>query len=83
MVCVGKCLLTRSTFLERDSFLRQLLDRGRRLAKIREAHASEHRIVLGELDIGVLNDLHPVSPRISELNPASRDDLNGAARAGA
>lgn len=43
--------------------------------KVRAAHASEHKIVFDELDIGVLNDLHAVSPRISELYPASRNDL--------
>jgi hypothetical protein len=32
--------------------------------------------VLGELDIRVLHDLNPVSPRIPELYPSSRQDLD-------
>jgi hypothetical protein len=44
--------------------------------KVRATHAFEHRLVLGELDIRVLHNLNPVSPRIPKLHPSSGQGLD-------
>src|ERR1700722_19144946 len=44
--------------------------------KVRAAHAFEHGLMLGELNVGVLHDLHPVAPRVPELHPSSGQQLD-------
>ena len=54
---------------------RQLLERGLALVEL-EAHAAQHGRRLGELDVAVVDDLDPVAPRVAEVEPAARLDVD-------
>jgi hypothetical protein len=44
--------------------------------KVRAAHAFEHGLVLGELNVGVLHDLRPVAARVPELHASPGQQLD-------
>ena len=46
---------------------RQFLDRDLVLREVRETHAAQHVRRLGELDVGVADDLDPIAPRVQEI----------------
>ena len=41
-----------------------------------EAHAFQHLRSLGELDLAVLYDLHPIAPGVEKIQSRARKELN-------
>ena len=59
-----------------QALLAQLIERLRALVERLEPHAVEHRRRLGELDVAVVDDLDPVAPRVAEVQPPARLDVD-------
>jgi hypothetical protein len=47
---------------------------------MRETHAAQHMRRLGELDVGVADDLDPVAPRVEEIRNGPGSGVMPAAR---
>ena len=77
--CCTRCL--RAHLVRRHAFLRQLLDGGGILREMREPHAAQHVRSLGELDVGVADDLDPVPP--GSRNPGRGREVSMPASASA
>ena len=41
-----------------------------------EAHSTDHGRGLGELDVAIVDDLNLVAPRVEEVEPRARQDLD-------
>src|SRR5215470_561991 len=60
----------------RHAFVRKFFDRRCVLREVREPHAPQHVRCLGELNIGVSDDLDAVAPRVEKVEKRSRQGLN-------
>src|SRR5215469_8083839 len=54
-----------------DALSGKLFERSCRFAQSAATQMAEHSRVLAELDVSVVDDLHPVAPGISELHSAT------------
>src|SRR6266436_10120579 len=69
-----------SVLVDRYSLSGKFLDSFARFVEVAATHTFENCLVLGELDICVLHDLHAVSPRIPELHSSPGQELDAGFR---
>ena len=64
--------VSKDRLLRRNPFIGELTSRAFRLLESVKAQGAKHLRGLCELNVPVSDDLHPISPRIEEVEPPSR-----------